>query len=116
MSPLSVAQYLPADQATFECCHLRRSLSNHDLGRDRRNCSGRQTIIVGDPKQLPPTNFFGRADDEDEDLPEVERDMPSILDEVSTAGVPHRKLNWHYRSRDEALIAFSTTSTMTAGS
>ena len=66
-----------------------------------------QTIVVGDPKQLPPTNFFGRADDEDEDLPEVERDMPSILDEVSTAGMPHRNLNWHYRSRDEALIAFS---------
>ena len=33
--------------------------------------------------------------------------MPSILDEVSVAGVPHRNLNWHYRSRDEALIAFS---------
>ena len=33
--------------------------------------------------------------------------MPSILDEVSTAGVPSRKLVWHYRSRDEALIAFS---------
>ena len=63
--------------------------------------------MVGDPKQLPPTNFFGRADDEDEDLPEIERDMPSILDEVAAAGVPERRLDWHYRSRDEALIAFS---------
>ena len=33
--------------------------------------------------------------------------MPSILDEVATAGVPSRRLDWHYRSRDEALIAFS---------
>ena len=66
-----------------------------------------QTIIVGDPKQLPPTNFFGRADDDDEDLPEVERDLPSILDEVHAAGVRPYELKWHYRSRDEALIAFS---------
>ena len=56
--------------------------------------------------QLPPTNFFGRADD-DEDVPEIERDMPSILDEVSIAGIRHHRLDWHYRSRDEALIAFS---------
>lgn len=33
--------------------------------------------------------------------------MPSILDEVAAAGIPTHRLNWHYRSRDEALIAFS---------
>ena len=107
MSPLSVAQYLPADQATFDVVIFDEAsqITTWDaIGAIARGC---QTIIVGDPKQLPPTNFFGRADDDDEDLPEVERDMPSILDEVSNAGVPHRNLNWHYRSRDEALIAFS---------
>ena len=107
MSPLSVAQYLPADQATFDVVIFDEASQITTWDAIGAIARGRQTIIVGDPKQLPPTNFFGRADDEDEDLPEVERDMPSILDEVSTAGVPHRKLNWHYRSRDEALIAFS---------
>ena len=68
----------------------------------------RQSIIVGDPKQLPPTNFFGRTDeDADEHLEIHERDLPSILDEASASGLPLHQLNWHYRSRDESLIAFS---------
>ena len=107
MSPLSVAQYLPADQATFDVVIFDEASQITTWDAIGAIARGRQTIIVGDPKQLPPTNFFGRADDEDEDLPEAERDMPSILDEVSAGGVPHRNLNWHYRSRDEALIAFS---------
>ena len=107
MSPLSVAQYLPTDQATFDVVIFDEASQITTWDAIGAIARGRQTIIVGDPKQLPPTNFFGRADAEDEALPEVERDMPSILDEVSTAGVPHRNLNWHYRSRDEALIAFS---------
>ena len=107
MSPLSIAQYLPTDQATFDVVIFDEASQITTWDAIGAIARGRQTIIVGDPKQLPPTNFFGRADDDDEDLPEVERDMPSILDEVSAAGVPHRHLNWHYRSRDEALIAFS---------
>ena len=107
MSPLSVAQYLPADQATFDVVIFDEASQITTWDAIGAIARGRQTIIVGDPKQLPPTNFFGRADDDDEELPEVERDMPSILDEVSAAGVPPRKLDWHYRSRDEALIAFS---------
>ena len=107
MSPLSVAQYLPADQATFDMVIFDEASQITTWDAIGAIARGRQTIIVGDPKQLPPTNFFGRADEDDEDLPEVERDMPSILDEVSAAGVPPRKLDWHYRSRDEALIAFS---------
>ncbi len=107
MSPLSVAQYLPADQATFDVVIFDEASQITTWDAIGAIARGRQTIVVGDPKQLPPTNFFGRADDDDEDLPEFERDMPSILDEVSTAGVPHRHLNWHYRSRSEALIAFS---------
>ncbi len=107
MSPLSVAQYLPTDQATFDVVIFDEASQITTWDAIGAIARGRQTIIAGDPKQLPPTNFFGRADDEDEDLPEVERDMPSILDEVSAAGVPHRRLDWHYRSRDEALIAFS---------
>ena len=41
MSPLSVAQYLPAGQAAFDVVILRRGFSNHHLGRDRRDRTGR---------------------------------------------------------------------------
>jgi very-short-patch-repair endonuclease len=110
MSPLSVAQYLPAGQAQFDLVIFDEAsqISTWDaIGAIAR---GRQAIIVGDPKQLPPTNFFGRSEDASDDMPgveEFEKDMPSILDEVSAAGIPTHRLNWHYRSRDEALIAFS---------
>ena len=110
MSPLSVAQYLPAGQAQFDLVIFDEAsqISTWDaIGAIAR---GRQAIIVGDPKQLPPSNFFGRSDDgteEGAELAEFEKDMPSILDEVAAAGIPTHRLNWHYRSRDEALIAFS---------
>lgn len=110
MSPLSVAQYLPAGQAQFDLVIFDEAsqISTWDaIGAIAR---GRQAIIVGDPKQLPPTNFFGRSDegtDDGLDLAEFEKDMPSILDEVTAAGISTHRLNWHYRSRDEALIAFS---------
>ena len=107
MSPLSVAQYLPAGQAAFDVVIFDEASQITTWDAIGAIARARQTIIVGDPKQLPPTNFFGRADDTDEDLPEVERDLPSILDEVSAAGVRPYPLRWHYRSRDEALIAFS---------
>lgn len=109
MSPLSVAQYLPAGQAQFDLVIFDEAsqISTWDaIGAIAR---GKQAIIVGDPRQLPPTNFFGRSDDgaDGDELAEYEKDMPSILDEVSASGVPTQLLNWHYRSRDEALIAFS---------
>ena len=72
--------------------------------------------MVGDPKQLPPTNFFDRmADlgDDDEEGDEDEgvaadatRGTESILD-VFRQLYPGRHLNWHYRSRHHSLIAFS---------
>ena len=107
MSPLSVAQYIPAAQATFDVVIFDQASQITTWDTIGAIARGRQTIVVGDPKQLPPTNFFGRADNEDEDLPEVERDMLSIFDEVSTTGVPHRHLDWHHRSGNKAFIAFS---------
>ncbi|MGH1370061.1 MAG: DEAD/DEAH box helicase [Maritimibacter sp.] len=107
MSPLSVAQYLPAGQAAFDVVIFDEAsqITTWDaIGAIARR---RQAIIVGDPKQLPPTNFFGRNDDPEDDLPESEKDLASILDEVSAAGIPTQQLDWHYRSRDESLIAFS---------
>lgn len=109
MSPLSIAQYLPAGQATFDVVIFDEASQITTWDAVGAIARGKQSIIVGDPKQLPPTNFFGRSDDGegDDDGTGILGDMPSILDEVAVAGIPTRRLNWHYRSRDEALIAFS---------
>ena len=69
-----------------------------------------QTVIAGDSRQLPPTSFFGHSADEeteeDEDDLSLTQDIESLLD---AAGVLLRDkmLQWHYRSRDDRLIAFS---------
>jgi very-short-patch-repair endonuclease len=106
MSPLSIAQYLPPDQALFDVVIFDEASQITTWDAVGAIARGRQTIIVGDPKQLPPTNFFGRSEVED-DVEDYERDLESILDEAKTAGIPVRDLRWHYRSRNESLIAFS---------
>nr|WP_268744184.1 AAA domain-containing protein [Limimaricola cinnabarinus] len=109
MSPLSVAQYLPAGQPAFDVVIFDEASQITTWDAIGAIARGRQAIVVGDPKQLPPTNFFGRSEEDDEEEEDgfALRDMPSILDEVAASGVPVRRLDWHYRSRDEALIAFS---------
>lgn len=111
MSPLSIAQYLPADQALFDVVIFDEASQITTWDAIGSIARGRQTIIVGDPKQLPPTNFFGRADDGDDGMADgqayYERDLESILDEAKASGLPVMQLDWHYRSRHESLIAFS---------
>lgn len=70
---------------------------------------GTQAVIAGDTKQLPPTRFFSviGSDDEDSASEEDGRVFESILDESTGLNLPQKMLRWHYRSRDEELIAFS---------
>lgn len=108
MSPLSIAQFLPSNQTLFDVVIFDEASQISTWDAVGAIARGRQTIIVGDPKQLPPTNFFGsNHDDEDDAVAEYEKDMESILDEAKAAGIPVRDLRWHYRSRSESLIAFS---------
>jgi very-short-patch-repair endonuclease len=107
MSPLSVAQYLPAGHAPFDMVIFDEASQITTWDAVGAIARGRQSVIVGDPKQLSPTNFFARGGEEDEELAAHEKDLQSILDEAAAAGLPTHQLNWHYRSRDEALIAFS---------
>lgn len=106
MSPLSIAQYFPTNQALFDVVIFDEASQITTWDAVGAIARGRQTIIVGDPKQLPPTNFFGR-NEEEEDVADHERDLESILDEAKASGIPVRDLRWHYRSRSESLIAFS---------
>jgi very-short-patch-repair endonuclease len=106
MSPLSIAQYLPPACTPFDLVIFDEASQIPVWDAIGAMARGRQVVMVGDPKQLPPTSFFGRAEStaDDED---VEADLESILDECISANLPMRNLNWHYRSRHESLIAFS---------
>ncbi len=66
-------------------------------------------MIVGDTKQLPPTNFFHKiyaGDDEDDENPDAVSCMNRFWKWQDSAFRPRRMLRWHYRSRHSALIRF----------
>lgn len=105
MSPLSIAQYLPPEQALFDLVIFDEASQIAPWDAIGSIARGKQVVIAGDPRQMPPTSFFNRAAAATDD--DVEEDMESILDECLGAGVPSHSLSWHYRSRHESLIAFS---------
>jgi len=106
MGPMSVAHYLKPGEIVFDIVIMDEAsqIKPEDaLGAIAR---GKQLIVVGDPKQLPPTTFFERIiDDEDSDMTAIE-ESKSILD-AALPMFPLRRLRWHYRSEHESLIAFS---------
>ena len=111
MSPLSVSLFLEAETYQFDIVifdEASQVCTENAIGAISR---GKQVIIAGDSKQLPPTNFFQTAvsysefDSEDEEDYDDTAAYESILDEVNM--LPERVLRWHYRSRNESLIAFS---------
>ncbi|MBO6213256.1 DUF3320 domain-containing protein [Algoriella sp.] len=105
MSPISVAQYFDVNTEHFdlvifdEASQLPTSEAISALAR------AKQAIIVGDPKQMPPTSFFASAKI-DEDNIELE-DLESILDDCLALSIPSNYLLRHYRSKHESLISFS---------
>ncbi len=107
MSPLSVAQYLDSTHEHFDVVIFDEASQIPVWDAIGAIARGSQLIVVGDPKQLPPTNFFGKSEDEEEEVAPENTDLESILDELLSAGLRHKRLQWHYRSRHEGLIAFS---------
>jgi superfamily I DNA and/or RNA helicase len=108
MGPMSVAQYLAPGQIDFDMVVMDEAsqIKPEDaLGVVAR---GAQLVVVGDPKQLPPTSFFDRVINEEEDPTAIE-ESESILD-ATLPMFPARRLRWHYRSQHESLIAFSNHS------
>jgi superfamily I DNA and/or RNA helicase len=116
MSPMSVAQFLPPGKLSFDLLVIDEAsqVAPEDaLGVVAR---AKQIVIVGDHKQLPPTNFFkmvnAGADDDEEDSEDAGRldrpsDFESILTLSRTRGMSERMLAWHYRSKHPFLIALS---------
>lgn len=114
MSPLSVSQYVEKADPIFDLVifdEASQVLTEDAICAIMR---GKQLIVVGDEKQLPPTSFFAKSlADEVGDDDEVESDSAeqerteSVLTEMKSANMHERSLKWHYRSLHESLIAFS---------
>jgi very-short-patch-repair endonuclease len=112
MSPLTVAQFLDPAEHTFDLVVFDEASQLPAEDAVGAVVRGRQLVVVGDPKQLPPTNFFavqsGQVEPEiGEDGQPLFDDMESVLEEYMAAGIPKSRLRWHYRSQHESLIAFS---------
>ena len=108
MSPLAVAQYLPAQSLRFDLCIIDEAsqMRPEDALGALARCD--QVMIVGDVNQLPPSSFFQKMiaeDDDDEDGLAV--DEESILEIANAKLRPARRLRWHYRSQHSNLIRFS---------
>lgn len=111
MSPMSVAQYLGPGAINFDLVVMDEASQIKPQDALGAVARGDQLVVVGDPKQLPPTSFFERIfdDDGDEDGPMSIEESESILD-ATRPMFPARRLRWHYRSQHESLIAFSNHS------
>ncbi len=108
MSPLSVAQYLTPESEPFDLVIFDEASQIPVWDAIGAIGRGKSAVIVGDPRQMPPTSFFSRSrSDESEEDEEIEQDLESILDECLACGIPHMNLSWHYRSKSESLIAYS---------
>lgn len=110
MGPQAVAQFLKPGHLHFDIVVMDEASQlrpEEALGAIAR---GTQMVVVGDPKQLPPTSFFSRmasTDGDGESMQTVTSDAESILEVCTSHFQPVRSLRWHYRSRHESLIAFS---------
>lgn len=109
MSPLSAAQYLDAKREPFDVVIFDEASQIPVWDAVGAIARGRSAVIVGDPRQMPPTSFFSKQEGETDEPEELEEDLESILDECIACGVPSMNLRWHFRSRSESLIAFSNS-------
>ncbi len=105
MSPISVAQYFEAGGPKFDLVIFDEASQLPTCEAIGAIARGSSVIVVGDPKQMPPTSFFATANVDEENL--EKEDLESILDDCLALSMPSKYLLWHYRSKHESLIAFS---------
>ncbi len=105
MSPLSVAQYLDPSLPPFDLVIFDEASQMPTCEAVGAIARGSHLVVVGDPKQLPPTTFFTTLHYDEDNLDR--EDLDSLLDDCLALSMPELHLLWHYRSRHESLIAFS---------
>jgi superfamily I DNA and/or RNA helicase/predicted DNA-binding WGR domain protein len=123
MSPLSVSDSLPLSSNFFDVVIFDEASQITLEEGIPALFRAPQTIIVGDDKQMPPSNFFNAKTEDPEDLEMIEGEkedeiLSSEADSLLVQG--SRKLNstmlsWHYRSRHESLISYSNHAFYEAG-
>ncbi len=107
MSPLSCAQFIDPDKiGMFDVVVFDEASQLPTCKAIGVIARGKEAVIVGDPKQMPPTSFFMEQVDDGDDNFETD-DLESILDDCLAISMPQMFLAWHYRSRHESLITFS---------
>lgn len=113
MSPMSAAQYLEPGKLSFDVVVFDEASQVEPADALGAIARGRQVILVGDEKQLPPTNFFGKVNDADVDEAESDddsidtKDLESVLAMGAVCLRARTTLRWHYRSQHSSLIEFS---------
>ena len=114
MSPLLVAELVPADSDLFDVVIFDEASQIPPAEAIGVLARAPQAVIAGDDRQLPPTSFFASRIPDDEEEEEEDNqdtaltsDIESILDVAKASPIPEQLLQWHYRSRDGRLIAFS---------
>jgi very-short-patch-repair endonuclease len=111
MSPLMVSQVLPA-AGLFDVVIFDEASQIVPADAIPSIIRAHQVVVAGDDHQLPPTNFFRQfsdpaaEDEDDEETVSFGAGFESVLDALRPL-LPTAPLNWHYRSRDERLVAFS---------
>lgn len=106
MSPMSIANFLPPGKVEFDVVIFDEASQVKAVDAFGAIMRGKQVVVVGDTRQMPPTDFFSRdVDLDDEEVSTA--DIESILSMFKAAGSQERYLRWHYRSRHESLIAVS---------
>lgn len=105
MSPMSIANFLPPGKLEFDLVIFDEASQVKAVDALGAIMRGQQVIVVGDTRQMPPTDFFSREIEQEEDS--STGDLESILSMFKAKGCNERYLRWHYRSRHESLIAVS---------
>ena len=111
MSPILASEMIPAERKLFDVVVFDEASQIPPAEAIGSLARAPQAVVAGDSRQLPPTSFFGQSpddgdiDDEDGHLSLTE-DIESLLD-VCGVLLRDKMLQWHYRSRDDRLIAFS---------
>lgn len=113
MSPLTVSQYLPPDASLFDVVIFDEASQVRPADSIGAIFRGDQIIVVGDPRQLPPTNFFQTMTQDDRSILDEEGEdssEESIIDEVLSKAydIEEIPLKWHYRSKSEDLFSFAS--------
>jgi len=117
-SPLSVSQLLDGSRRHFDLVIFDEASQIPPEDAIPALYRASQVVVAGDRHQLPPTTFFAtviEGSDESEldttsgqenSVSETVGGFESLLDSLQSF-LPNWLLQWHYRSEDERLIAFS---------